>query len=125
MQKLPSCSSFIEPAYLVNTSKGPSFVGFDYAETDRRASSVFPPLNKEKKRISTRLSSSYFESLNNDTRRLSSSKNRIQLELEQDEDVNHGPMIPPHIFAANTVTDETEALFGSIPRTSIRNRPVE
>lgn len=128
MQKRSSCSSFIEPAYLVNkTSKEPLFVGTDYTETDRRASAIFQSLNQERKRHSTRLPSpEYLELHHNDlTRRLSSSKNKIQLELEQDQDVDHGPMIPPHIFAATRISGETETLFGSIPHSRIRARPVE
>lgn len=36
-----------------------------------------------------------------------------------------GPMVPPHILAANTVTDEAEAVFGSVPRNNRHNRPIE
>jgi hypothetical protein len=117
VQKLPPHSSFIEPAYLVDAPKRSSFVNYDYAETDRRASAIFPPITKEKK-LSTVLSPTYLEPYNN-MRRLSSSKSQLN------QGVKHGAIIPPHIFSANTVTDETEALFGSIPRTSIRNRPLE
>ncbi|KAI7849512.1 hypothetical protein BDC45DRAFT_275436 [Circinella umbellata] len=34
------------------------------------------------------------------------------------EDEQEGPMVPPHILAANTFTDETEELFGSVPRSN-------
>ena len=34
------------------------------------------------------------------------------------EDEQEGPMVPPHILAANTFADETEELFGSVPRSN-------
>ncbi|ORZ01246.1 hypothetical protein BCR43DRAFT_561533 [Syncephalastrum racemosum] len=37
---------------------------------------------------------------------------------DSESDAEEGPMIPPHILAASTYTDEAEELFGAIPRSS-------
>ncbi|CEP07930.1 hypothetical protein [Parasitella parasitica] len=114
----------------VNDRK-PSFVGFDYAEADRRASLQFPPLdNPRKSSIEITLNHafpSHHTTANDNTQNLNSNKNKIELELEQDDydQDDTGPMIPPHILAANIATDEAEAVFGSVPRNSIRHRPPE
>lgn len=109
-------------------------MGFDYAEADRRTSLKFPPLdfNRQRKSVHHALSTSHHTTMDNDTQpqkqHLSSNKNKIELELEEEDDTaqdHNGPMIPPHILAANTVADETEALFGSVPRNSTRHRPLE
>lgn len=37
---------------------------------------------------------------------------------DSESDAEEGPMVPPHILAASTYTDEAEELFGAIPRSS-------
>ncbi|CAO0799979.1 unnamed protein product [Mucor circinelloides] len=136
VQKHPSSYFIQQPTYLnpTTTDRKPSFMGFDYAEADRRTSLKFPPLdfNRQRKSVHHALSTSHHTTMDNDTQpqkqHLSSNKNKIELELEEEDDTaqdHNGPMIPPHILAANTVADETEALFGSVPRNSTRHRPLE
>jgi hypothetical protein len=131
-------SSFIEPTYLkAQQARKPSFFGYDYAEADRRASSQLPPLDfsSSKRRSSIPSFTGDSKISSNNTifshhHSSSSNKNKIHhhhkssVLTEEDEEVQ-GLMIPPHILAANTITDETEALFGSVPRNNIRNRPIE
>lgn len=104
----------IEPTYFKEEARTrrPSFVGFDYAQVDREVSSQFPPLDMTRRKSSVTVTSNHVTS-NKDTHNNYKSND------------NEGPMIPPHILAANTVTDETEAIFGSVPRQSIRNRPID
>lgn len=132
-------SSFIEPIYLKarqQQGRKPSFIGFDYAEADRRASSQFSSLEfNNGRRKSTaihdvnKVNRNYTQNHHNPARR--STQNKIQIENlvfndnDEEEEQDNGLMIPPHILAANTVTDETEALFGSVPRNSVRNRPID
>lgn len=76
-----------------------SFVGFDYAAADRRQSLKFSPV-----------------------RRVTDGQ---VIRDKQQSKLQEGPMVPPHIMAANTASDEAEAYFGSVPRNSIRHRPLE
>lgn len=138
-KKHPSSSFIQQPTYLnpASTTAGrkASFVGFDYAEADRRASLKFPPLNLKRNSIhhhatmATTASSHPKEDHHTQQQQhLSSNKNKIELELEEEDGTEQDqdrPMIPPHILAAHTVADETEALFGSVPRNSTRHRPLE
>ncbi|KAL9545622.1 hypothetical protein MBANPS3_007054 [Mucor bainieri] len=131
-KKHPSSSFIQQPTYLVPAAAGrkPSFVGFDYAEADRRASLNFPPLDLKRNSIHHAVSTSRpKDDHTQQQQHLSSNKNKIELELEEDDDDTEqgqdGPMIPPHILAAHTITDEAEALFGSVPRNSTRHRPLE
>ncbi|CAO3613807.1 unnamed protein product [Mucor fragilis] len=132
-KKHPSSSFIQQPTYLnpAATDRKPSFVGFDYAEADRRASLKFPPLDRTRQRTSTHHVSTLHHTDDHTQQQqphLSSNKNKIELELEEEdgsEQAQDGPMIPPHILAAHTVTDEAEALFGSVPRNSTRHRPLE
>lgn len=41
----------------------------------------------------------------------------LRYDVDDDEDAG-GPMIPPHVLAAKTYTDETEVLFGAVPRSA-------
>jgi hypothetical protein len=104
-----------------------SFVGFDYAEADRETSSLFVPSDRYRRKSSSAIS--YKNKAHNYHTRYYSSGNKtgsvkFNNVNEEDEEDEVGPMIPPHILAANTVTDETEAIFGSVPRNSVRYKPV-
>ncbi|KAI8644165.1 hypothetical protein BD408DRAFT_442040 [Parasitella parasitica] len=71
--------------------------------------------------------SPHYTTMNDNPQHSSSNKNKIELELAQDENDQDeaGSMIPPHILTANAVTDEAETIFDSVPRNSIRHRPLE
>ncbi|KAI9496912.1 hypothetical protein BDB00DRAFT_79056 [Zychaea mexicana] len=51
---------------------------------------------------------------------LSRQQQQQQQHHESNSDDEHqvGPMVPPHILAASTYTDETEELFGAVPRSN-------
>lgn len=107
-------SCLIDSTYFKETAaRRPSFVGFDYAQVDRETSSQLPPLDMTRRKSSVTVTSNHVTS-NNDK------PNTHNIDRKDE-----GPMIPPHLFVANTVTDETEAIFGSVPRQSIRNRPID
>ncbi|KAI7896659.1 uncharacterized protein EV154DRAFT_491772 [Mucor mucedo] len=106
-------SCLIDSTYF--KERRPSFVGFDYAQVDRETSSQLPPLDMTRRKSSVTVTSNHVTS-NND---------KPNTHNNDDDRKDEGPMIPPHLFAANTVTDETEAIFGSVPRNSIRNRPID
>ncbi|GAN03571.1 hypothetical protein MAM1_0043d03026 [Mucor ambiguus] len=130
VQKKHPSSSFIQRPTYLNPARDrrPSFVGFDYAEADRRASLNFPPLDLKRNSVHHAMPTSYQKDDHTQQQHLSSNKNKIELELEEEDDTEqdqNGPMIPPHILAAHAVADETEALFGSMPRNSTRHRPLE
>lgn len=53
-------------------------------------------------------------------------ENQNQDDVDDDEDEEAiGPMVPPHILAASTYTDEAEELFGEMPRSSGWRRTFE
>lgn len=118
----PKTESTEKNAY--GKTKRTSFVGFDSAEADRETSLLLPPLNENLKY--RRKSSSAIAILKNKkgiSYDSEQARRNTMMDLnffnEDEEDVG-GPMIPPHIFAANMVTDETEAMFGSLPQKKVR-----
>ncbi|RUS20905.1 hypothetical protein BC937DRAFT_94080, partial [Endogone sp. FLAS-F59071] len=44
-------------------------------------------------------------------------RDELRYDVDDDEDAG-GPMVPPHVLAARTYTDETEVLFGAVPRSA-------
>ncbi|KAI7905176.1 uncharacterized protein BX663DRAFT_484484 [Cokeromyces recurvatus] len=118
--RILASSSFNNKTLQDKKSRKPSFIGFDYAEADRRTSLTFSSSQLDDRRRKS--------VLHNQQQRqgLNSTKNKLELELEENDDhIEEGPMIPPHILAANTATNETEVLFGSVPHSSTRNRLLE
>ncbi|KAI8149097.1 hypothetical protein BJV82DRAFT_574381 [Fennellomyces sp. T-0311] len=113
----------------LSTSKGViQYDQFSYA--DQEISKLFPQDRRRKSIASTgttprpQLDSLVGQSL--DTRRRIARtpimRNTDQQKLSYYEtgsgDEHEGPMVPPHILAANTYTDETEELFGAVPRSN-------
>lgn len=112
-----------------------SLVSFDrFSLADQEASMLFPPHQQRRKSIAVtrtthrpQLDGLVGQSL--DTR----SSRRMSL-LRQDGSPTHsvsddeddkGPMIPPHVLAANTYNDETEELFGAVPRSGTWRKTFE
>lgn len=112
-----------------------SLVSFDrFSLADQEASLLFPPHQQRRKSIAVtrtthrpQLDGLVGQSL--DTR----SSRRMSL-LRQDGSPTHsasddeddkGPMIPPHVLAANTYNDETEELFGAVPRSGTWRKTFE
>ncbi|KAI8388889.1 uncharacterized protein BYT42DRAFT_561621 [Radiomyces spectabilis] len=58
-------------------------------------------------------------------RRTARNSRTFEDDADDSEDRDNGPMIPPHILAENTFNDETEALFGAVPRSSARHRAMD
>jgi hypothetical protein len=82
-----------------------TFLGFDYAKADRELSSHLPPVVEY--------------------RRKSMAYGALHCSDALDTQDTNENIIPPHILVANTYTDSTEAMFGSVPRGSVRYRPAE
>lgn len=94
-----------------NNNKVLHFGTYDPAQRDLAASAQFQsstahPLNPHK--------SSASRSFN---RTLVDGSLRHNQSDEEEDDDDSGPMIPPHILAAQTYVDETEELFGTVPDT--------
>ncbi|CAO3649143.1 unnamed protein product [Mucor hiemalis] len=108
------------------TTNRASFVGFDSAEADRKTSLQLPPIDDNPRY--RRKSSSAIALLKNKKGTVYESeqaRRNTMMNLNffnEEEDDGDGPMIPPHIFAANMITDETEGLFGSLPQKNMRQR---
>lgn len=112
-----------------------------FTQADQQISLLFPNPDRRRKSIATiRTKTSTFSqgkitamSLDTRGRRLSSrSKADASLENQNQDDVDDnedeeaiGPMVPPHILAASTYTDEAEELFGEMPRSSGWRRTFE
>ncbi|KAI9251930.1 hypothetical protein BDA99DRAFT_521552 [Phascolomyces articulosus] len=111
----------------LTTTTTTAYDQFSFA--DQEASKLFPVNERRRKSIAVtgatprpQLDSLVGQSL--DTRRRSSmARNSFIADPSRhhetnSEDEQEGPMVPPHILAASTYTDETEELFGAVPRSN-------
>lgn len=111
-----------------------------FTQADQQVSLLFPNPDRRRKSIAAlrtktpTFSQGKLTAMSLDTRgRRLSLRNKTNASLEtqmqddddDDEEEAIGPMIPPHILAASTYTDETEELFGEMPRSSGWRRTFE
>ncbi|KAG0167356.1 hypothetical protein DFQ28_009682 [Apophysomyces sp. BC1034] len=122
-----------------------SYVNYDYSLADRETSQLFPQVERRRKSVAIgatrgpkpQLFSLVGESLDTRSARIRKkdlpATHREAVEQlrkfaevsDDEEDEEHGQMVPPHILAARTYTDETEELFGAVPRSQMWQRTME
>ncbi|KAF7725162.1 hypothetical protein EC973_000414 [Apophysomyces ossiformis] len=120
-------------------------MNYDYSLVDREISQLFPQAERRRKSVAIgamtgpqpQLFSLVGQSL--DTRSSRIRKKDLSLShreaidhlrksadiSDDDEDIENGQMVPPHILAARAYTDETEELFGAVPRSQAWQRTID
>ncbi|KAI7883865.1 hypothetical protein K492DRAFT_205070 [Lichtheimia hyalospora FSU 10163] len=111
-----------------------SLVSFDrFSLADQEASLLFPPHQQRRKSIAVtrtthrpQLDGLVGQSLDTRSRRMSLLRqDASSTHSASDDEDDKGPMIPPHVLAANTYNDETEELFGAVPRSGTWRKTFE
>lgn len=117
-------------------NKRSSVADYDrFSLQDQEVSKLFPGYERRRQSIAVaramsrpQLDSLIGQSLDTRRRYSSSARKNISQSVHEDwsdDEAGNGKMIPPHILAASTYTDETEELFGAVPRSGTWRKTFE